>query len=123
MRALLAMAMTLTAGAASAQCDICDVGARLDQARATCFLARYDALAKAGQDPIMVDLSKCEGVARTGGSRGPGDVLADGPKPKPMSTVMILQRRTLDCLSAKLRGLPKDVTWPYEVVFEQCPNP
>jgi hypothetical protein len=90
----------LLVAAASAQetCGLCARQIVTNSELATCFLDRYDQIAKAGSDAVVVDLSECA-------SRGVVEALPSPTKGTVEPDVQfMISRPQLQCLKTKLEA-------------------
>jgi hypothetical protein len=91
-----AAAFSISSGAAGASCTLCSTEVVMNSELASCFLEKYEKLAKETDQTIVVDLSDCQsrGIVEALPSL---DVTAEQP-----DTEFMIARSQLDCLRKKL---------------------
>jgi hypothetical protein len=90
--------LLVDAASAEEACGLCATQIVTNSELATCFLERYDQIAKAGSDAIVVDLSECasRGVVEALPSPSKGIVEPD--------VQFMISRPQLQCLKKKLEA-------------------
>jgi hypothetical protein len=94
----VATLFSISSVAAAANCGLCDTEVVINSELASCFLEKYEALAREGDQAIVVDLSDCpasRGIVEPLPSPG---MVSDGPP----DTEFMISRTQLDCLKKKL---------------------
>lgn len=94
---MMATVLAISSTAAGAACGLCDTEIVINSELATCFLAKYNDLAKDDDPAIAVDLSACEESRGIVEALPAPNVTGDEP-----DTQFLISRAQLDCLKQKL---------------------
>ena len=95
---VLAALFSISSAAAGASCGLCDTEIVINSDLASCFLEKYEALARDADQTVVVDLSDCPA------SRGIVEALPtpDQTRDGPPDTEFMISRTQLECLRQKL---------------------